>query len=295
MPPSLADRVRHLLEAIREMTHRLCGSCIAAAVLLCAHACAPAWAESKPALAIKSRAADISVAIDDRLKAYPGLVADCLAEARRWFAEKRAEAEKERQERADILRDPRRWSLERTYDSRSEVARYVSIVRTDDVDAGGAHPNTTIDTILWDRSAKKRVSIRPLFKETADNGPTMTALARLVRIAVAAEKIARDLPSPDDPDKPGSSFSPEQYAERDQFVKDGVAPTLLKLGPVTLAPSITPGKSSGLTFHFSPYAVGAYAEGPYTVFVPWTSFHTYLSPEGAALFGGDRPEIDKDI
>jgi hypothetical protein len=36
---------------------------------------------------------------------------------------------------------------------------------------------------------------------------------------------------------------------------------LLKIGAVTLAPSTASGKSSGLTFHYPPYAVGAYALG----------------------------------
>ena len=61
---------------------------------------------------------------------------------------------------------------------------------------------------------------------------------------------------------------------------------------VTLAPSTEPGKSSGLTFHYSPYAVGAYAEGPYTASVPWTAFRSHLSQQGAAVFGGESPESD---
>ena len=40
------------------------------------------------------------------------------------------------------------------------------------------------------------------------------------------------------------------------------------------------------------YAVGAYAEGPYTAFVPWTQLKPYLSPGGAAIFGGQRPKND---
>jgi hypothetical protein len=45
---------------------------------------------------------------------------------------------------------------------RSVVAdRYVSIVRDDYLDTHGAHPNTDVDTIIWDEAAKKRISIRP--------------------------------------------------------------------------------------------------------------------------------------
>jgi hypothetical protein len=43
-----------------------------------------------------------------------------------------------------------------------------------------------------------------------------------------------------------------------------------------------------------PRAVGPYVEGAYTAFVPWTAFRQYLSPEGAALFGGTRPGNDAD-
>lgn len=45
--------------------------------------------------------------------------------------------------------------------------------------------------------------------------------------------------------------------------------------------------------YFSPYDVGAYVEGDYTVFVPWTAFKDHLSPAGLALFGGERREGDE--
>jgi len=114
-----------------------------------------------------------------------------------------------------------------------------------------------------------------------------------VRIAVAAEKIARDVPDPLEPEKPSSSLTAETFAERDQLIAEAVQPKLAGLGPVTLAPSSVAGKSSGLTFHFAPYTVGFPAEGSYTVFVAWTDFKSYLSAEGAAIFAGDRPEGDK--
>jgi len=53
---------------------------------------------------------------------------------------------------------------------------------------------------------------------------------------------------------------------------------------VTLAPSTVSGKSSGLTFHYPPYAVGPYAEGEYVAFVPWETLKPYLTPEGAKIF-----------
>ena len=66
--------------------------------------------------------------------------------------------------------------------------RYVSIVRGDYEYTGGAHPNSTIDTILWDKSANKRISIRPFFTETADDGPTLKAMRQGVIASLNAEK-----------------------------------------------------------------------------------------------------------
>ena len=65
-------------------------------------------------------------------------------------------------------------------------------------------------------------------------------------------------------------------------------------GPVSLAPSTEEGKSSGLTFHYSPYAVDSYAEGGYIAFVSWETLKPYLTPEGVRIFGGARPKDDED-
>jgi hypothetical protein len=74
----------------------------------------------------------------------------------------------------------------------------------------------------------------------------------------------------------------------------GLEPKLLKVGAVTLAPSTVSGKSSGLTFHYPPYAVGPYAEGEYVAFVPWETLKPYLTPEGMKIFAGARPKDDDD-
>jgi hypothetical protein len=45
---------------------------------------------------------------------------------------------------------------------------------------------------------------------------------------------------------------------------------------------------------YSPYLVGAYVDGSYSAFVPWTEFKNSLYPEGASPFGGERPNDDAD-
>ena len=147
----------------------------------------------KPDIETKTRAAVITVSIDKKLKGDPALVADLMAEGRRFVAKMRAEADEEYKDPIEgYFRGGRRYTYERGYAFRSLVGnRYLSIVRDDGTYTGGAHPNSRLDTILWDRTQKKRISVRPFFNETADNGPTMTALAALVRRAVTIERQER--------------------------------------------------------------------------------------------------------
>jgi hypothetical protein len=232
-------------------------------------------ADPKPDAAVKTKIIDASVFLDDKIKADPALAADCLAEGKAWAEKNRADAEKERKQDPQMFRNGA-WSMERKYEVRSVVdGHYVSIVRSDYADTGGAHPNSDVDTILWDKTAHKRISIRPFFTETADDGPTMKAMVKAVIVALNVEKRKRDT---------SETATAEWYKD--------LKPTLLRIGAVTLAPSTVAGKSSGLTFHYPPYAVGPYVEGEYVAFVPWETLRPYLTPEGASIFGGARSKGD---
>ena len=253
------------------------GAPLLAIALAGAYATLARAADPKPDISISDKSGEIKVAIDAALKKHPGVHANLLAEGRRMAAKWRAEAEKEWRANPEFFTGRRSWYLERTYHQRSAIGRYVSILRYDSTYRGGAHPNSHIETILWDTGTRKRISIRPFFRETADGGPTMHTLARRIRAALAVKKKARDIPI-SDPDT-------------DQDLAS-VEPKLLRLGAVVLVPSTERGKSAGFVFYFSPYAVGSYAEGAYHAFVPWRDFRQHLSPTGAALFGGDRAKGD---
>jgi Protein of unknown function (DUF3298) len=232
-------------------------------------------AEPKPDAAIKNKTVTASVFIDDKIKADPALSADCLVEGKKWIAKNAAYAAASRNQDEVLFRNGR-WSYQRKYAMRSLIGgRYVSIVRSDFMDTGGAHPNSDVDTILWDTTVRKRISIRPFFSETADNGPTMTAMLKEVIASLNIEK---------------KKHGGDDTAAGDWY--KSLEPKLLKIGAVTLAPSTEAGKSSGLTFHYPPYAVGPYAEGEYVAFVPWENLKPYLTPEGTRIFGGARPTGD---
>jgi hypothetical protein len=253
--------------------HRI-GFIAAAACLALAAAFA---ADPKPDASIKNRNVEASIVLNDKIKANAALAADCLAEGRKWIDKAAADADASRKQDPVLFRNGG-WNFERTYTVSSVVdGRYISSVRSDYMDTGGAHPNSDVDTILWDDSAKKRISIRPFFTETADSGPTMKAMLKGVIASLNIEKKKRDATD---------TATAEWYK--------GLEPKLLKIGAVTLAPSTEADKSSGLTFHYPPYAVGPYAEGQYVAFVPWESLKPYLAPGGSKVFGGARPKSDDD-
>ncbi|MGA8076305.1 MAG: DUF3298 domain-containing protein [Xanthobacteraceae bacterium] len=266
---------------------------VAAAVAALQLAAPSAVFADAPQISIKKKYVEVSVTVDPALKPIAGLFANCLAEGSVWAHKTASDATAQWRSDPSSFRHLA-WSYDRTYDLRSAIGRYVSVVRSDGTFEGGAHPNQDINTILWDRSTRKRVSVRPLFNETADDGPTMMALANAAKLAVAAAKLAKGINGYGDDAMAADKMTPEQELRQDNFINDGIKPRLLQLGPMTLAPSTEAGKSSGLTFHYSPYAVGPYVEGPYTVFVSWTAFKQFLSAEGLALFGGERPKADAD-
>ncbi|WP_376707058.1 DUF3298 and DUF4163 domain-containing protein [Bradyrhizobium agreste] len=234
-------------------------------------------ADPKPDAAIKTKSIDARVFLDNKIKADPPLAADCLAEGRKWLDKNAAEAAAARKADPQFSRESG-WEFERKYEIRSVVAdRYVSILRNDYMNTHGAHPNSNVNTILWDKAGNKRISIRPFFAETADNGATMKAMVKAIIASLRDEKKKRDA---------GDTATDEWFK--------GVAPSLLKIGAVTLAPSTEAGKSSGLTFHYPPYAVGPYAESQYVAFVPWEALKPYLAAEGARIFGGVRPKGEAD-
>src|SRR3569833_1477426 len=235
----------------------------------------PALADGTPDAAVKTPAIEASGFLNAQVKADPVLAANCLAEGKKWIDKNAASATAERKRDPESF-DNGAWSFERKYTVRSDIAnRYVSVVRDDYINTHGAHPNSTVETILWDKAEKKRISIRPFFTETVDNGPTLQAMLKTVIASLTEQKAKR-----------GAADT-----ATDEWI-GGLTPALLKIGAVPLAPSTDAGKSSGLTFHYSPYEVGPYAEGEYVAFVPWETFKTYLSPEGQRIFGGSRPKSD---
>ncbi|MFK4577562.1 hypothetical protein ABIF83_001009 [Bradyrhizobium ottawaense] len=160
-----------------------------AAAAVCSALFGPAHAaDPKPDAVIKTKSIEARVFLDDKIKADAALAADCLAEGKKWLDKNAAEAAASRKADPQFFKDGG-WDFERKYEIRSVVAdRYVSILRNDYMNTHGAHPNSNVDTILWDKADNKRISIRPLFTETADNGATMKAMVKAIIASLRTEK-----------------------------------------------------------------------------------------------------------
>jgi hypothetical protein len=218
---------------------------------------------------------EVDVRVDNSLKAFPQLYKMIVHEGEKFGRDnEEAAAEQWREDKTVFRGIPYNYSL--GYRLRTAAGKYVSIAIDESEFTGGAHPNHGTTTMLWDRDKDERTDFKTLFRDPAAGSADMQKLSKLILDALAAEKKARDVP----------------FDLTDMWFKDWKA-DFENFGQPSLAPSTVKDKSSGITFHFSPYEVGAYAEGDYTAFVPASAAMPLLTPEAQKLFGGNRPESDK--
>jgi len=217
-----------------------------------------------PIVSIKTKHVKIEVNIEPALRRFAALYAALVSEAKTFSAQNQKEAP---------------WTFERSYRLRVSAPPYASVLADSSRFTGGAHPNSWVYTLLWDTHANRPVEMEMLFRETRKDGPTTTTLAKLVRGAIVEEKKRRD-------------FYVEDPAT-DQWLEP-IRADFSTLGAPSLAPSTLAGRASGITFHFSLYAVGPYAEGNYTAFLPLSAIEPYLTDQAKQIFGGERPKSDED-
>jgi hypothetical protein len=255
---------------------RLLGTIFAAAVLVAA-AIAPAYADKdeNTIYAVSKSFVDIEVRIQKSLAAFPKLYEILVAEGKKFGEDSKNETEEDWRNDKSVFGNP--YGFYRTYRLRAVTAQYVSLIVNESEYTGGAHPNHGSKTRLWDRERNTYAEFRALFKNTAGDSADMQTLSKLILASLAAEKKRRDVPF-----DPFDMWSKDWKADFESF------------GQPSLAPSTEAGKASGVTFHFSPYEVGPYAEGDYVAFVPASALMPLLTPEAQKLFGGERTKEDAE-
>lgn len=142
---------------------------------------------------------------------------------------------------------------------------------------GGAHPNYFLGGAIYRKGEEAALPLSTFITDSA-------AFNELVIKALVEEKIGRGY-------EPTESASVEASL-RELLVPSAEIPDIYAHN-VLLAASTEPGKAGGLTVVFSPYDIGAYAEGSYEVTIPADALAPILTESWAVRFGG-LPVVQED-
>ncbi len=227
----------------------------------------PAVPEAPFSYSSKSSNAAVSLKLPASLATEPDLHAKLYNDG---VKDLKSFAQGARDSRQEDTSDTQPYQRTVKWTTATETSILLSLQKEVYEDAGGAHPNLTLDAVLWDKTLKHTLQPAALFKKGAD----YSRLDALLCDAVAAAKKKR---LGDGYQAPGSS---------DTWTCPKWANTT-----VVLAPSSVAGKAGGLTFLLSPYAVGAYAEGPYEITIPASAFRAQLAGGYADEFAGAPPHV----
>ncbi|MFA4891986.1 DUF3298 domain-containing protein [Brevundimonas sp.] len=224
----------------------------------------PAAAAAPMAFESKTPWADVRLTLPDAVRAQTDLHARLYAEEVRRLRQFTEGAQGELTE-AGADADRPKYQKTITITAAAETGKLLSLKRTDFDYSGGAHPNTLMDGLLWDKALKRRVGIADLFGKGTD----LTALDQALCSAINTAKRAR-VPDGAGVTLGGKDFSCPRAADT----------------PFVLTPGDTPGKAAGLTFLIGPYQVGPYVEGAYEIAIPAAVFRSLLAVAYSGEFGG---------
>lgn len=220
---------------------------------------ARATAAATPPLAFEQNTGgvELSLTLPEALRAHPALHKRLYDEDTAALA---SFAEGAREERAGMGADMPPYSLTVAWRVAAETERLLSLVREEESYAGGAHPNSDVRALLWDKQAGREAPVTALLAGEARYPEVEAKLCA----ALAKQKAERGGAPIGGGDYPCPKVDDSQAA---------------------LAPGGR-GKAGGLTFLFPPYAVGAYAEGAYEVTLPTSSLKPALAPAYRSEFAG---------
>ena len=229
-----------------------------------ANAPAPAVAASTTPVGYESKTpyADVKLTLPQTIKATPALHAALYADMVRDLKQFEEGAQADLSEAGG---GPNPYEKSIAFVPGAETDKLVSLARTDFEFTGGAHPNTSFDAVIWDKTTNKRLGFADLFRPGAD----LSVLDKALCAAANAAKQARS---------PGSEAA----------TLDGKMWTCPKAvsTPFVLTPGTTPGKAGGVTFLMGPYQIGPYSDGPYWIALPQSVFRALLNPAYADQFDG---------
>lgn len=227
-------------------------------------ATAPAGPPPPLTIANSNADAQVNLTLPEGIKLYPELHSQLFSQGQSELTAFMDQAHKDRaQNSADGIEEPPYyhsivWKIS------AQTPRLVSVYAEADDYQGGAHPNHTIETLLWDRNTRAAIETRRLFQANADFRTIDGYLCRQIE-AARSKRVGEPI------SQVRSGFACPKFAD-----------SRLVLIPATAGDTI--GAVDAL---YAPYDVGPYAEGPYEIRVPQTLLTSVIAPEFAAQFGGE--------
>lgn len=164
---------------------------------------------------------------------------------------------------------PKPWPGSIEWQATPAGDRYLNLLGRTAIYTGGAHSLVGVQAFVWDRLAERALYLPDLLVDSTAGSEPMQRLAALVREAVIAEKRRRSATDPAIPD-----YDPAN----DSFIGTGLAPQVESFANVNFAVPASADDAGGLVFHFAPYDVGPYSDGPYAVTVPADGARPLLRP-----------------
>ena len=212
---------------------------------------------------------DVRLTLPDPIKLYPELHTRLYKEGEATLIAFIDQARKDHaQNSADgFIEQPYSHAIDWKISAQSQ--RLVSLFAKEDDFQGGAHPNHTFQTLLWDKTGKDLLPAARLFASGADFKPIDAYVCRQIeaeRSKRAGEPVSQG----------GSGFACPKFAE----------------SHLILIPSVQAGKIGAIGALYAPYDVGPYAEGAYEIRVPQAMLTGLLAPEFAGQFGGEAVKAE---
>ncbi len=228
---------------------------------------APAHSADKPDIAEETATFEIEASLP-KLPASDHLLSDKLkADLMLRLEAFRREAAAEKRLAAEEKYEFRPYSLTVNWQKEADTPRLLSLIKYDWIYQGGAHGNTTHESLLFDRMSARVITFVHLFggkeKEARD----------VMKAYVIGDLLRQKAKN--------AGQSAEGY--QDEQVTQGVSG---RFRVFTADRSTKAGKAAGLRIWYGPYEVGSYAEGTYEAFVPHYVFAAYLTEHYKPAFGG---------
>lgn len=241
----------------------------------------PAAAGPPPPLGFAETNADaqVTLTLPDPIKQYPDLHARLYNEGKAALTAFLNQAHKDRAEASADGFDSPAYYRSINWKIAAQSSRFVSLYAEEDDFQGGAHPNSSFQTLLWDKTKNDLIPATTLFAPNANMAPVNTYLCHQIEAARARRTGA-----------------PVNQAE------SGFPCPNLQDSRLILIPSTINGKIGAIDGLYAPYEIGPYAEGPYEVRIPQAQLAGLINPAFADQFAGDAvkgdalpdPDADKD-